>query len=110
MTNPERNRERRNDYILPRMTQLGMISQAQADAAANEPMHAKPHERPVEVYAPYVAEMVDLIHSRGAMVRLHCHGKIGKVLDMIAETGADGLDPCEAPPGAPLSRPLRSGR
>ena len=47
---------------------------------------------------PYVAEMVDLIHSRGAMVRLHCHGKIGKVLDMIAETGADGLDPCEAPP------------
>lgn len=58
LTNPKRNRERRNDYILPRMVQLGMITQAQADQAATEDMHAKPHERPVDVYAPYVAEMV----------------------------------------------------
>lgn len=58
ISNPERNLERRNAYILPRMMQLGMISQAQASEAAAEPMHAKPHERPVEVYAPYVAEMV----------------------------------------------------
>ena len=58
LSNPERNLERRNAYILPRMVSLGMISQAQADQAANESMHASPHERPVEVYAPYVAEMV----------------------------------------------------
>ncbi|PJK10218.1 peptidase [Lysobacteraceae bacterium NML120232] len=58
LSNPERNRERRNDYILPRMVQLGMISQSQANEAAAEPMHAKPHERPIELYAPYVAEMV----------------------------------------------------
>ncbi|MDO4708667.1 MAG: PBP1A family penicillin-binding protein [Pseudomonadota bacterium] len=58
LSNPERNRERRNDYILPRMVQLGMISQSQADEAAAEPMHAKPHERPVELHAPYIAEMV----------------------------------------------------
>jgi len=42
--------------------------------------------------------MVELIHSRGAKARLHCHGKIGDVLDPIAMTGADGLDPCEPPP------------
>ena len=47
---------------------------------------------------PYVSEMTDLIHSKGGKVRLHCHGKIGKVLDMIGQTGADGLDPCEGPP------------
>ena len=47
---------------------------------------------------PYVSEMAELIHSYGAKVRLHCHGKICKVLDMIAETGADAIDPCEAPP------------
>ena len=58
ITNPTRNLERRNAYILPRMVSLGMITQAQADQAAAEPMHAAPHERPVEVYAPYVAEMV----------------------------------------------------
>ena len=58
ISNPERNLERRNNYILPRMVALGMATQAEADAAANESMHATPHERPVEVYAPYVAEMV----------------------------------------------------
>ena len=58
LDDPDRNRERRDDYILPRMAQLGMVSKAAADAAAAEPMHAAPHDRPVEVYAPYVAEMV----------------------------------------------------
>ena len=58
LDDPDRNRDRRNNYILPRMAQLGMVSKADADAAAAEPMHAAPHERPVEVYAPYVAEMV----------------------------------------------------
>ncbi|MCJ7701844.1 MAG: hypothetical protein MUO62_09695, partial [Anaerolineales bacterium] len=47
---------------------------------------------------PYVSEMVDLIHSKGSKVRIHCHGKIARVLDLILETGADGIDPCEAPP------------
>ena len=56
--NPDRNRERRNAYILPRMVQLGMVGKAEADAAAAEPMHASVHERAVEVYAPYVSEMV----------------------------------------------------
>ena len=51
---------------------------------------------------PYVTEMVDLIHSHGAQVRLHCHGKIGRVLDMILATGADSIDPCEPPPDGDL--------
>jgi uroporphyrinogen-III decarboxylase len=51
---------------------------------------------------PHVTEMTRLIHSRGAKVRLHCHGKIGRVLDLILETGCDGLDPCEPPPDGDL--------
>ena len=47
---------------------------------------------------PHVTEMVRLIHARGGKVRLHCHGKIGRVLDLILETGCDGIDPCEPPP------------
>jgi uroporphyrinogen-III decarboxylase len=51
----------------------------------------------------YTKEMTDLIHERGGMVRLHCHGKIGEVLDMIGETGADAIDPCEAPPDGDIT-------
>jgi uroporphyrinogen-III decarboxylase len=47
---------------------------------------------------PHVTEMTRLIHDRGAKVRLHCHGKMRHVLDMILETGCDGIDPCEPPP------------
>ncbi|MBB6600090.1 penicillin-binding protein 1A [Luteimonas sp. MC1825] len=57
VTNPERARIRR-DYVLQRMHELGFISLAEATAAQAVAMHATPHERPVEVYAPYVAEMV----------------------------------------------------
>ncbi|QIL19900.1 penicillin-binding protein 1A [Thermomonas sp. HDW16] len=58
LDNPTRNRERRDHYILPRMAMLGYVSAAEAEAAKAAPMHATPHERQIEVYAPYVAEMV----------------------------------------------------
>jgi len=58
LNNPERSRQRRDNYILPRMVSFGFITQAQADAARAVPMHASAHEPPVEVNAPYVAELV----------------------------------------------------
>jgi penicillin-binding protein 1A len=57
LSNPERAQERR-DYILDRMAELRYIAPSEAAQAKTIPMHASPHERPVEVYAPYVAEMV----------------------------------------------------
>src|SRR5690606_37576107 len=60
LSNPERARERRDDYVLARMQELGFISEAEYRQARATPMHAEPHERPVEAYAPYVAEMVRL--------------------------------------------------
>ncbi|MCC8364158.1 penicillin-binding protein 1A [Lysobacter sp. A6] len=57
ITNPERAKLRR-DYVLERMADLKFISPAEANASAAVAMHATPHERPIEVYAPYVAEMV----------------------------------------------------
>jgi len=47
---------------------------------------------------PHLKTMTDTIHKAGAKVRIHCHGKIGRVLDMILESGADAIDPCEPPP------------
>jgi penicillin-binding protein 1A len=57
ISNPDRARIRR-DYILDRMAELGFVGAAEAAAAKAVPMHAAPPEPPVEVAAPYVAEMV----------------------------------------------------
>ncbi len=57
ISNPERNHQR-SVYVIQRMLEDGYITPAEAAAGKAEVMHAKPHERPVEVYAPYVAEMV----------------------------------------------------
>lgn len=58
ISNPARAMERRNYYVLPRMLELGVIDRAEYEAALAEPNNARPHEPPVEVDAPYVAEMV----------------------------------------------------
>lgn len=66
------------------------------------PEYATPPYLPPQLFerfvVKYVTEMIDLIHSKGGKARLHCHGKINKILEMIAVTGADAIDPCEAPP------------
>lgn len=57
VTNPARALERRN-WILHRMFELGHITQEQLDAALAEPNTAQLFGIPVEVDAPYFAEMV----------------------------------------------------
>ena len=57
ISNPGRNRER-SAYVIERMREEGYVTAAQAAEGKAEPSHARPHERPVEVAAPYVAEMV----------------------------------------------------
>lgn len=57
LSNPTRARERR-DYILDRMADLGYVTAQEAARSKSVPMHALPHEPPVQMYAPYVAEMV----------------------------------------------------
>jgi len=52
---------------------------------------------------PHVTAMTQIIHSRGGKARLHCHGRIGRVLDMILDTGCDGIDPCEPPPDGDIT-------
>ncbi len=57
VTNPERARERRN-YVLGRMHQLGLIDDDTLAEARAAQETATLHDLPVEVEAPYVAEMV----------------------------------------------------
>ena len=68
--NPLNNRaravERRNNYVLQRMLENGFITAAQFKQAAAEPDLSYAHEPPIEVEAPYLAEMV----RRDALDRL----------------------------------------
>lgn len=57
LSNPDAGKVRRN-WILGRMESLGMISEAERDAARMEPVSASYHGLQVEVDADYVAEMV----------------------------------------------------
>ena len=71
------------------------------------PEYATPPFLPPEMFdrfvTPYVTEMVDLIHQYGGQARVHCHGRIRRVLEMIAATGADAIDPCEPPPDGDIT-------
>jgi penicillin-binding protein 1A len=57
IVNPTRVQERRN-YVLQRMQEVGFITPEEMRAAQAEPERASPHEPPIELDAPYVAEMV----------------------------------------------------
>jgi penicillin-binding protein 1A len=59
--NPLFNRKRaveRRDYVLQRMLENKFISDAEYKAASAEPELSSAHEPPIEVEAPYLAEMV----------------------------------------------------
>ncbi|MEK7675561.1 MAG: uroporphyrinogen decarboxylase family protein [Verrucomicrobiota bacterium] len=51
-----------------------------------------------EYVVRYVAQMIRDIQAHGGYARLHCHGRIRNILDLMAGMGADGLDPIEPPP------------
>ena len=57
ITNAQRSRARRN-YVLHRMLEEKFISQMEYEHASQEPIRAYQHDRPADVPAPYVAEMV----------------------------------------------------
>lgn len=57
IANPERAMIRRN-YVLRRMWEVGYISEQGFLEASQAPVSASYHGREIEVYAPYVAEMV----------------------------------------------------
>jgi penicillin-binding protein 1A len=61
--NPQRALERRN-YVLSRMLEVGYIDAATHAAAVQSPESARIHELPIELEAPYVAELARLEAER----------------------------------------------
>jgi uroporphyrinogen-III decarboxylase len=65
------------------------------------PEYASPPYLPPALFAeyvvPYVSQIVQSIQRYGGYARIHSHGNLRLVLDHIAATGCDGLDPIEPP-------------
>jgi hypothetical protein len=51
-----------------------------------------------EYVVRYVSPMVRVIRQHGGFARIHCHGRVHNLLDMIVGMGADAIDPLEPPP------------
>ena len=51
-----------------------------------------------EFVTPYDRAIIDAIHEAGGSVWVHCHGKMGPVLERFMEMGVDVLNPIEPPP------------
>ena len=66
------------------------------------PEYASPPYLRPQLFREYVVRydtpMVQAIQRHGGFARLHSHGRLRLILDDIASTGCDGLDPIEPPP------------
>lgn len=51
-----------------------------------------------EFVTAFDRRLVEMIHRHGSWAAIHCHGRLGGVLERVADLGADALHPCEAPP------------
>ena len=71
------------------------------------PEYATPPYLPPSVFRelvhPYLKEMAALMHKHGVYCRVHCHGNIRHVLDMMVDAGADAIDPAEEPPSGDIT-------
>jgi hypothetical protein len=70
------------------------------------PEYASPPYLHPRLFHEYVVKsdtpMVQAIQRYGGYARIHSHGRLRLILDEIASTGCDGLDPIEPPPQGDL--------
>lgn len=66
------------------------------------PEYASPPYLPPPLFDAYVVQydlpMIQAIQKSGGFARIHSHGRLKDILDAIASTGCDALDPIEPPP------------
>ena len=67
-----------------------------------------------ELVQGYEREIIDRIHSGGALSHIHCHGNVNSTLELIIDRGADFTEPVEPPPDGDITfaeaKKLAAGR
>jgi hypothetical protein len=56
-----------------------------------------------EYVVRYTEPMIRAIRRYGGFARVHCHGRLNAILDLICQMGADATDPVEPPPHGDVS-------
>ena len=94
--------------LLDRFARTCSLERRDRPGAARPPLanrwpriHVPPYLRPHlfrEYVVGYDAPVVKAIQRTGGFARIHSHGRLRLILDDIASTGCDGLDPIEPPP------------
>jgi uroporphyrinogen-III decarboxylase len=73
------------------------------------PEYATPPYLPPDLFrllvTRYDSRYVRMIQEARAFARIHCHGKIARVLDQIDQMSPDALDPLEPPPDGDIDLP-----
>lgn len=55
-----------------------------------------------EFVVKYDSRLFNLVHRFGGYVAVHCHGRVGSILDKLIDMKVDLLDPVEAPPSGDI--------
>jgi len=55
-----------------------------------------------ELVVRYDSRLFDLVHRYGSYIAVHCHGRVGSILNKLIDMGVDLLDPVEAPPSGDI--------
>jgi len=56
-----------------------------------------------DLVTPFEKELVRMIRESGHLACIHCHGRVGTVLEKFVEIGIDVLEPMEPPPQGDIS-------
>lgn len=73
------------------------------------PPYMSPDDFSVYV-TPYLRDIIDAIRRANGYARVHCHGKIRRIVDEVVDAGAQALDPCEPPPDGDMTLAELSSR
>jgi uroporphyrinogen-III decarboxylase len=67
-----------------------------------------------EFIVPYEGRVIGFLKGKGALIQVHCHGKVRHALECMIEEGVDATDPVEPPPAGDVTygeaRQIADGR
>ncbi|HOF19012.1 MAG TPA: uroporphyrinogen decarboxylase family protein [Phycisphaerae bacterium] len=93
--------EKAAEFLLPKVEAIAQALPGRMWRICG-PEYASPPYLPPRLFAEYVTRyvtpMVQAIQKHGGFARVHSHGRLKDILDEIASTGCDALDPIEPPP------------